>query len=62
VFFSSGEGLQPRPFVRFGRVMACFFSARHGTSAFAIFKVIDRDLHAIFKVERSPKFKKHHRL
>jgi hypothetical protein len=43
--------VQPRPFVRFGRLMACFFSACHGTSAFAIFKVIDRDLHAIFKVK-----------
>jgi hypothetical protein len=43
----------PRPFVRFGRMMACFFSSDHRLRAFAIFKVIGRDLHAIFKVERS---------
>jgi hypothetical protein len=47
VFFFSGEGLAPRP----------FFS-RRGTRAFAIFKVMDRDLHVIFKVERSSKFQK----
>jgi hypothetical protein len=58
LMFFSGEGLEPRPFVRFGRVMACF-SSDHRLRAFAIFKVIGRDLHAIFKVERSASCKKH---
>jgi hypothetical protein len=52
VFFS-GEGLEPRPFVRFARVIARFFSSDHRLHAFAIFKVIDLDLNPIFKVERS---------
>jgi hypothetical protein len=47
--FLSGEGLEPRPFVRFGRVMTCCFRLVTGTSAFAIFKVIDCEIHAIYQ-------------
>jgi hypothetical protein len=55
--FFSGEGLEPKPFIRFGHVMARF-SSDHRLRAFVIFKVIGRDLRAIFKVERSFSCKK----
>jgi hypothetical protein len=53
LIFFSREGLQPRPFYPIWTCDGLFFSSDHGLRAFAIFRVIVSDLHAIFKVERS---------